>query len=161
MYWNYLIQTSQSCDISPLSERSLVLFLKSCCRYHALNKPENTHLLRKRKYHWMADLLFDWLGFSCFAYVELMFYKHGPIPTSQTGGQPLSVFSEKTRTISLQSFSTVGKARTATSTPLASSTRRGSCSPASVKKDLPETESLVDKKQVNCNCSSNCNCIYW
>ena len=87
MYWNYLIQTSQSCDISPLSERSLVLFLKSCCRYHALNKPENTHLLRKRKYHWMADLLFEWLGLSCFAYVELMFYKHGPIPTSQTGGQ--------------------------------------------------------------------------
>ena len=43
----------------------------------------------------MADLLFDWLGFSCFAYIELMIYKHGPIPTSQTGGQPLSVFSEK------------------------------------------------------------------
>ena len=40
----------------------------------------------------MADLLFDWLGFSCFAYIELMIYKHGPIPTSQTGGQPLSVF---------------------------------------------------------------------
>ena len=32
---------------------------------------ENTHLLWKGKYHCMADLLFDWLGFSCFVYVEL------------------------------------------------------------------------------------------
>ena len=28
-------------------------------------------LLHKGKYHSMTDLLFDWLGFSCFAYVEL------------------------------------------------------------------------------------------
>ena len=33
--------------------------------------PENTQLLRKGKYHCMPDLLFDWLGFSCFAFVEL------------------------------------------------------------------------------------------
>ena len=33
--------------------------------------PENTHLLCNRKYHCTADLLFDWLGFSCFACVEL------------------------------------------------------------------------------------------
>ena len=26
-------------------------------------KSENTHLLRKGKYHYTADLLFDWLGF--------------------------------------------------------------------------------------------------
>ena len=32
---------------------------------------ENTYLLRKGKYHCTTDLLFDWLGFSCFAYVEL------------------------------------------------------------------------------------------
>ena len=32
---------------------------------------EITQLLRKGKYHCTADLLFDWLGFSCFAYVEL------------------------------------------------------------------------------------------
>ena len=31
---------------------------------------DNTHLPRKGKYHCIADLLFDWLGFSCFAYVE-------------------------------------------------------------------------------------------
>ena len=31
---------------------------------------ENTYLLRKGKYHGMADLLFDWLEFNCFAYVE-------------------------------------------------------------------------------------------
>ena len=36
-----------------------------------LGWPENTHLLRKGKYHSMADLLFDWLGFSCFACIEL------------------------------------------------------------------------------------------
>ena len=32
---------------------------------------ENTHLLHKGKYHCTADLLFDWLGLSCFAYGEL------------------------------------------------------------------------------------------
>ena len=32
---------------------------------------DNTHLPRKGKFHCKADLLFDWLGFSCFAYVEL------------------------------------------------------------------------------------------
>ena len=30
---------------------------------------ENTHLLRKGKYHCTADLMFYWFGFSCFAYV--------------------------------------------------------------------------------------------
>ena len=34
-------------------------------------KPENTRLLRKGKYHCTVDLLFDWLGFCCFACVEL------------------------------------------------------------------------------------------
>ena len=34
-------------------------------------QPENTHLLSKWKYHCMADLLFDRIGFSCFAYIEL------------------------------------------------------------------------------------------
>ena len=34
-------------------------------------EPEDTHLLHKGKYHFTADLLLDWLGFSCFAYVEL------------------------------------------------------------------------------------------
>ena len=29
------------------------------------------NLLRKGKYHCTTDLLFDWLGISCFAYVEL------------------------------------------------------------------------------------------
>ena len=32
---------------------------------------ENTHLLRKGKYHCMADLLFDWFGFSCFVEMKL------------------------------------------------------------------------------------------
>ena len=34
-------------------------------------KTENTHVLHKGNYHCTADLLFDWLGFSCFANVEL------------------------------------------------------------------------------------------
>ena len=33
-------------------------------------KSENTHLLRKGKYHCMADL-FDWFGFSCFVELKL------------------------------------------------------------------------------------------
>ena len=37
----------------------------------AMEQPYNTHLLRKGKHHCMADLLFNWLGFSCFACVEL------------------------------------------------------------------------------------------
>ena len=48
---------------------------------------DNTHLPRKGKYHCIADLLFDWLGFSCFAYVEfdtdIQIWLN---PTSQTGG---------------------------------------------------------------------------
>ena len=40
-------------------------------RMEGSDLPENTHLLRKGKYHCMTDLLFDWLGFSCFAYIEL------------------------------------------------------------------------------------------
>ena len=35
---------------------------------------ENTHFLRKGKYHCMADLLFVSFGFSCFAYAELVTY---------------------------------------------------------------------------------------
>ena len=31
----------------------------------------NTHFLHKEKFHCTADLLLYWLGFSCFAYVEL------------------------------------------------------------------------------------------
>ena len=44
-----------------------------------LVEPENTHLLCKGKYHCTADLQLDWLGFSCFAYVELdlEIYKFG------------------------------------------------------------------------------------
>ena len=34
-------------------------------------KAENTHLLSKGNYHCMADLLFDFLGFSYFGCVEL------------------------------------------------------------------------------------------
>ena len=37
----------------------------------ALGRAENIHLLCKGKYHCMTDLLFDWLGFSYFAYVDL------------------------------------------------------------------------------------------
>ena len=32
---------------------------------------DNTYLPCNGKYHCMADILFDWLGFSCFASVEL------------------------------------------------------------------------------------------
>ena len=32
---------------------------------------ENTHLLRKGKYHCTADFLFDWFGFSCFVELKL------------------------------------------------------------------------------------------
>ena len=35
------------------------------------DNPENTHLLHKGKYHYTADLLFDWFGFSCFVEFEL------------------------------------------------------------------------------------------
>ena len=35
------------------------------------DKAENTHLLRKGKYHCMADHLFDWFGFSCFVELKL------------------------------------------------------------------------------------------
>ena len=34
-------------------------------------RAENTHLLCKEKYHCTADLLFDWLGFSCFVELKL------------------------------------------------------------------------------------------
>ena len=33
--------------------------------------PENTHLFGKGKYHFTADLLFDWFELSSFAHVEL------------------------------------------------------------------------------------------
>ena len=36
-----------------------------------VTKAENTHLLRKGKYHCTADLLFDWFGFSCFVELKL------------------------------------------------------------------------------------------
>ena len=48
---------------------TMVLVGKAC--KHALVLPENTHLLRKGKYHCMADLLFDWFGFSCFVELKL------------------------------------------------------------------------------------------
>ena len=38
---------------------------------YTITLSENTHLLLNGKYHCMADLLFDCLGFSCFASVEL------------------------------------------------------------------------------------------
>ena len=37
----------------------------------ATPKAENTDLLHNGKYHCMANLLIAWLGFGCFAYVEL------------------------------------------------------------------------------------------
>ena len=37
----------------------------------AMEQPDNTHLIRKGKHHCMANLLFNWIGFSCFACVEL------------------------------------------------------------------------------------------
>ena len=49
-----------------LEDRNQIVSQAQC-----YSKPENTHLLCKGKYHWMADLLFDRLGFSCFAFVEL------------------------------------------------------------------------------------------
>ena len=36
---------------------------------HMNDKSENTHLLRKGKYLFTTDLLFDWLGFNFFVYV--------------------------------------------------------------------------------------------
>ena len=51
-------------------------------------KPENTDLLHKGKYHCMADLLFDWLGFGCFACIEFdRDLQVCQIQTSQTGGE--------------------------------------------------------------------------
>ena len=57
---------------------SYPLYLKSSMLQHMknINSPslpvaENTHLLCKRKYHCMDDLLFDWLGFSCFVELKL------------------------------------------------------------------------------------------
>ena len=41
------------------------------CKNADSTPPDNTHLLRKGKYRCMADLLFDWLGLSCFASVVL------------------------------------------------------------------------------------------
>ena len=35
------------------------------------NRITRVHSRRKGKHHFMADLLFDWFGFSSFAYVEL------------------------------------------------------------------------------------------
>ena len=34
-------------------------------------RAENTDSSCKGKYHCMADLLFDWFGFSCFSFLEL------------------------------------------------------------------------------------------
>ena len=34
-------------------------------------KPDNTHFFHKRKFHYTANLLFIFIGFSCFTYVEL------------------------------------------------------------------------------------------
>ena len=58
------------------------------CRKTLMYKRTNTLLLHKRKYHCTADLLFDWLGFSCFAYVEQdRVLQFGRIQTSQARGQ--------------------------------------------------------------------------
>ena len=53
---------------------------------------ENTHLLRKGKYHCTADLLFCLFGLSCFACLlnKQQLYLFDLIQTSQTGGQPYS-----------------------------------------------------------------------
>ena len=51
-------------------------------------RSENTHLLLKGKHHCMADLLFDWFGFS---YQQINLF--GKIQTSQTGGQPYNYTS--------------------------------------------------------------------
>ena len=52
-------------------------------------RPENTHLLHKGKYLCTADILFDWLGFSCFGIPNLIeICKFGWIQTSQIGGHP-------------------------------------------------------------------------
>ena len=56
---------------------------------HCYNKPENTHLLHKGKYHCSADLLFDPLGFGQTSKSVYSFNsKNSWIQTSQTGGQP-------------------------------------------------------------------------
>ena len=49
-------------------------FFMLCCDSQLCisnNGTEDTHLLHKGKYYCMADLLFDWLGLSCFVYAEL------------------------------------------------------------------------------------------
>ena len=46
------------------------IFVKGFHQCDQMARSENTHLLCKGKYHCTADLLFDWLGFSRFAYVE-------------------------------------------------------------------------------------------
>ena len=55
---------------SPFVTNRLGEFFILCNIDIALNgtrdEAENTHLLRKGKYHCTADLLFDWFGFSCF-----------------------------------------------------------------------------------------------
>ena len=55
----------------PLS-LSLSLSLSLCIHdTFVMLSSENTHSFCKGKYHYMADLLFDWLRFSCFDCVEL------------------------------------------------------------------------------------------
>ena len=55
----------------------------------SIHRPENTHLLHKGKYLCTADILFDWLGFSCFGIPNLIeICKFGWIQTSQIGGHP-------------------------------------------------------------------------
>ena len=57
-------------------------------------KAENTHLIRKGKYHCTADLLFDRLGFgqtskSVYSFIQ----QNSWIQTSQTGSQPYNEIS--------------------------------------------------------------------
>ena len=67
------------------NESALFKHKKVFCNCHTTSQRTLTYFVRE------TDLLFDWLGFSCFAYVEL----DGNLevwsnPNKSTGGQPYS-----------------------------------------------------------------------
>ena len=54
---------------------------------------ENTHLLRKGKYHYTTDPLFNWFGFDKLVNLYLIKHKQSSwIQISQTGGHPIQYY---------------------------------------------------------------------
>ena len=96
--WSRLIhKLLQKPRISPRIEKSLYLWKCSClllCTAEPADSAENTHLLRKGKYHCTADLLFDQLGFGQTSKSVHSFNSTKPMNTNQSNRRSVVSFSD-------------------------------------------------------------------